>query len=64
MVSNGWFYKIWDIIGPTPASGLPGQLMTICLKATEMETTVITAGHDLSGKIILDIDAVGIAAKT
>ncbi len=29
-----------------------------------METTVITAGHDLSGKIILDIDAVGIAAKT
>lgn len=63
MISNSRFNKIWDITGSTPASGLPGDLLTICLTATEMETTVITAGHDLPSEVILDIDAVGITTK-
>lgn len=63
MISNSRFNKIWDITGSTPAAGLPGDLLTICLTATEMETTVITTGHDLPAEFILDIDAVGIAAK-
>jgi hypothetical protein len=55
--------EVWDITGSTPATGLPGDLLTICLTVTEMETTVITTGHDLPAEVILDIDAVGIAAK-
>lgn len=65
MISNSRFSKIWDITGSTPASGLPGDLPTICLTATEMKTTVFTLNHDLPSNdtVILDIDAVGIATK-
>lgn len=63
MIDKSRFSKIWDIIGPTPASGLPDDLPTICLKATEMKTTVITTGHNFPTEVILDIDAVGIATK-
>ncbi|HQU97280.1 MAG TPA: hypothetical protein PLV19_00040 [Nitrosomonas sp.] len=45
MISNRRFNKIWEITGSTPASGLPGDLLTICLTATEMETTTITTTH-------------------
>lgn len=65
MMSNNRFSKIWDITGSTPASGLPGDLPTICLTTTEMKTTAFTVGHDLPSDdaVILDIEAVGIAAK-
>lgn len=63
MVSNRRFNKIWEITGPTTASGLPSDLPTICLMAIKMRTTVITAGHDLPGEVVLDIDAVGIATE-
>ena len=55
--------SIWEITGSTPASGLPGDLLTICLMATEMKTTINTIGFDLPGEVVLDIDAVGIATK-
>ncbi len=42
MISNNRFYKIWDIIEPTPVSGLLG-LPTICLTATEMKTVDFVA---------------------
>lgn len=45
MINNRRFNKIWEITGSTPASGLPGDLLTICLTATEMETTTITTTH-------------------
>lgn len=63
MISNRRFNKIWEITGSTPTSGLPGDLLTICLMATEMKTTINTIGFDLPGEVVLDIDAVGIATK-
>jgi len=39
----------WDIIGPTPFSGLRGVHPVICLTATEMKKIVLvtrTAGSD------------------
>jgi hypothetical protein len=63
MMSNHRFNKIWEITGSTPTSGLPGDLPTICLMATEMKTVIIPIGHDLPGEVILDIDGVGTAIK-
>ncbi len=61
MMSDQRYKRIWDITGLTPESGLPANMPTICLKASEMRTVVLTAGHDLPKEVVLDIDSVGIA---
>jgi|CXWL01.1.fsa_nt_gi hypothetical protein len=62
------FNILWEVGVPGfsfPSAGLHSLLPRICLTATEMKTTIFIAGHDIPkpSEVILDIDAVGIAAK-
>lgn len=54
MLENQRYELIWDIIGPTPFSGLRGVHPVICLTATEMKKIVLVARTAGSDEVAVD----------